>query len=70
MKRTTIPACLCDACECGRKPCPCPSACQLPEPKGSILARWPDGLVVVAGVLAGIAYLALVVTCLAPGCPA
>ncbi len=52
----TVPACLCNACECGRKPCPCPQMCVLPEQEAAPFMH-PSDLMVAVGAVAAAAFL-------------
>jgi len=55
--RGDIRACLAEACNQGRKPCPCPDACRLPTDDGLGVFR---GLVWALGLTLGAATLAYI----------
>jgi hypothetical protein len=48
-----FPSCTADACQSGKKPCPCPDACLQPDtPKDAI--PWPISLLIAAVAVAGV----------------
>ncbi|MBA3590367.1 hypothetical protein [Methylibium sp.] len=62
-----VPACLCDACEGGRKACPSPESCVLPENEAVPFFRGPDGIVALGSVAAAVFVVVMEVGCWMPG---
>lgn len=64
MSETEVPwparRCSADACQQGRRPCPCPTACEAPEPLDAMKRRYIDAIVSVALVGLCFAVVALV----------
>lgn len=64
MSETEVPwparRCSADACQQGRRPCPCPEACEQAEPVDAMKRRYIDAIVSVALVGLCFAVVALV----------
>lgn len=47
-----VPACTADACGQGKRPCPAPEACQLPEREALRIWLWPVAVILAIAAVA------------------
>lgn len=53
------PSCTAGACQQGRKPCPCPQACQQPEPELAVSAARTAYILIVSAAICAAGAMAL-----------
>lgn len=63
----SIPACRHDACESGRKPCPFPQSCVLPQADAQRFGLLSERMFIWCVILIVVLFAALEVTCQTPG---